>query len=179
MSYTSNTEEKATYTISPRRRPLYRRQGPPSFQGDVASWGYFSRVDFAASSRTKTRTSSLKEIRRSWTTRQRVSEAAHRTKIVADIIRIVLRFVGSSWRRADDGARRRCWQSWTVVHPARRRRASAQLRSLARMRVEGKSRVIPYQILVIVWWWIGEGREGRKQRYCFWRLLIKTAGPGR
>src|SRR3954469_14486935 len=29
---------KATYTISPRRRPQYRRQGPPSFQGDVVSW---------------------------------------------------------------------------------------------------------------------------------------------
>ena len=53
-------------------------------------------------------------------------------------------------RRADDGARRRCRQSWTVVRPARRRRASAHLRSLARVRVEGKSRVIPYQILVIV-----------------------------
>src|SRR5947209_7203640 len=26
---------------------------------------------------------------------------------------------------------------------------------------------------------MGEGREGRKQRYCFWRLLIKTAGPRR
>ena len=56
---------KATYTISPRRRPPYRRQGQPSFQGDVVSWGYSSRVDFAASSRMKTRTSSLKEIRRS------------------------------------------------------------------------------------------------------------------
>jgi len=56
---------KATYTISPRGRPQYRRQGPPSFQGDVVSWGYSSRVDFAASSRMKTRTSSLKEIRRS------------------------------------------------------------------------------------------------------------------
>ena len=29
---------KATYTISPRRRPQYRRQGPPSSQGDVVSW---------------------------------------------------------------------------------------------------------------------------------------------
>ena len=102
-------------------------------------------------------------------TRQRISEAAHRTKIVADIIRIVLRFVGSSWRRADDGARRRYRQSWTVVHPARRRRVSAHLRSLARVRVKGKSEVIPYQILVIV---VVDG--GRKQWDCFWRLLIKT-----
>jgi len=63
---------KATYTISPRGRPQYRRQGPPSFQRDV-SWGYSSRVDFAASSRMKTRTSSLKEIPRSWTTRAKGS----------------------------------------------------------------------------------------------------------
>ena len=45
------------------------------------------------------------------------------------------------------------------------------------MRLKGKSRVIPYQILVIVVVDGGGGEKGRKQRYCFWRLLIKTAGP--
>ena len=37
--------------------------------------------------------------------------------------------------------------------------------------------MVPYQILVIVVVDGGGGEKGRKQRYCFWRLLIKTAGP--
>src|SRR5947209_16946954 len=107
----------------------------------------------------KTRTSSLKENRRSWTTRQGLggsppdedcggyhqNRTALRRKLLAARGR---------------GRRRRCRQSWTVVHPARRRRALAHLRSLARVRVKGKSRVIPYQILEIVVV-DGEGREGR------------------
>ena len=42
------------YRRAPRGRPQYRRQGERSFRGDVASWGYLSRVVLVASSRKKT-----------------------------------------------------------------------------------------------------------------------------
>ena len=42
------------YRRTPRGRPQYRRQGERSFRGDVASWGYLSRVVLVASSRKKT-----------------------------------------------------------------------------------------------------------------------------
>src|SRR5947209_6746078 len=61
------------YRRDPRGRPQYRRQGERSFRGDIVSWGYFSWVDFVASSKKKRRTSSLKEIPRSWTTRAKGS----------------------------------------------------------------------------------------------------------
>jgi hypothetical protein len=118
VSYTSNTEEKAAYTISPRRRPQYRRQGQPSFQGGCYFLGIFLEGRLCGELKDENADELVKGDPQELDDAARVSEAAHRTKIVTDIIRIVLRFVGSSWRRADDGVRRRCRQSWTVVHPA-------------------------------------------------------------
>jgi len=109
---------KATYTISPRGRPQYRRQDQPSFQGGCYFLGIFLEGRLCGALKDENGDELVEGDPQELDDAVRVSEAAHRTKIVADIIRIVLRFVGSSWRRADDGARRRCRQSWTVVHPA-------------------------------------------------------------
>ena len=99
------------YRRDPRGRPQYRRQGQPSFQGDVVSWGYSSTVDFVASSREKTSDKLIEG------DSQELDNAGERQPIRISrrmSIRILLRFAGSLAARG-----RRCPEKMPAIVDSR------------------------------------------------------------